>query len=81
MAPTLENLTGGPYHILTDPEPDFFTLLGPNNFECQLGEPEDKSWARDGYPVLKRLNEQHARILDLEQTIRNLILEGTHCDD
>ncbi len=33
-------------------------LVGPDGFECCLGEPEDCSWYRDGNRAMKRLNEQ-----------------------
>jgi hypothetical protein len=43
---------------------DYDVLLGPM-FEEFLGEPEDRTWARDGAGVVMRLNEQHEIIRDL----------------
>ena len=37
-------------------------LVGPDNFECCLGEPEDASWFRDGNGAMVRLNEQHEEL-------------------
>jgi hypothetical protein len=33
-------------------------LIGPGNFECCLGEPEDRTWDRDGSDVVSELNTQ-----------------------
>ena len=48
------------------------TLLGPDDFECLLGEPEDATWFRDGVPAMNRLNEQHVEILRLRNLLENL---------
>jgi hypothetical protein len=42
-------------------------LVGPNGFECFLGEPEDRIWQRDGSQVVKELNHLSA---GLKQAIR-----------
>ncbi len=48
------------YRIDTGPDDDdFCTLVGPAAFVCRLGEPEDRSWLRDGSEAVARLNEQH----------------------
>lgn len=49
------------YHVLPQ-EDQYETLVGPGGFECDLGEPEDRSFHRDLKPVVKKLNEQHDRI-------------------
>lgn len=48
-------------------------LVGPDGWECQLGEPEDCNWSRDGRDAMDRLNAQHARIADLETLAAELI--------
>ena len=40
-------------------------LKGPDDFECLLTEPEDRTWLRDGRDVVTRLNEQHDEIVRL----------------
>lgn len=40
-------------------------LVGPDGWECCLGEPEDCNWARDGRAAVDRLNQQHAEIARL----------------
>ena len=35
---------------------DYDLLLGPNGFECMLGEPEDCTWYRDGSGAVDELN-------------------------
>jgi len=51
------------YRIPTDEEKDksgcaadYDLLVGPNGFECFLGEPEDRTWYRDAAPVVEELN-------------------------
>ncbi len=51
------------YHIATDKEaeelgidPDYDLLVGPDGFKCFLGEPEDRTWYRDGSKVVEELN-------------------------
>jgi len=41
-------------------------LIGPNGFECFLGEPEDCCWDRDGAQAVAELNRLHSRISELE---------------
>lgn len=50
-------------------------LIGPNNFECILGEPEDANWYRDGYRVVLELNRLHAEVIELQE--QRDILEET----
>jgi len=42
-------------------------LIGPQDFTCFLGEPEDRTWSRDGEDVVTRLNEQHKEINALKE--------------
>ena len=52
------------YRRATDEEKDcseeYDMLIGPNGFSCFLGEPEDRTWYRDGRPVVAELNRLHA---------------------
>jgi hypothetical protein len=52
-------------------------LTGPDGFECVLGEPEDRTWSRDGRDAVVRLNAQHKRIAALEAGLRN-VLSSAH---
>ena len=64
-----------PYRIATDEEKrdicceEYDLLIGPDGFECFLGEPEDRRWHRDAGPVVKRLNELHAEIGRLRERL------------
>ena len=50
----------------TDNDDHYWKLLvGPDGWECFLGEPEDCNWMRDGHGAVDRLNEQHAEIATL----------------
>lgn len=42
--------------------PDYHHLIGPDGFECFLGEPEDRTWYRDGKAVVDELNRLQAEI-------------------
>ena len=44
-------------------------LIGPDGFECMLGEPEDRTWGRDGKQAVERLNAQHAEIKRLQAIV------------
>ena len=51
------------YHLATEEEKakwngdeNYSLLVGPNGFECFLGEPEDCTWYRDGQEVVDELN-------------------------
>jgi hypothetical protein len=64
------------YHIATDEDrakwggsPDYDLLVGPDGFECFLGEPEDRRWYRDGAAVVDELNRLHEAL----QKANNLI--------
>ena len=47
------------------------TLIGPDGWECTLGEPEDCMWYRDGSIAMNRLNEQHEEIQELRQLLED----------
>jgi hypothetical protein len=49
------------------------TLIGPDGFECYLGEPEDCSWGRDGSDAVQRLNQQHREIERLREALERLL--------
>ncbi len=49
------------------------TLNGPDGWYAHLGEPEDRSWWRDGSDAVDRLNELHADL----GAMRALIVGGT----
>ncbi len=62
------------YRIMTFEEQEeagiyemYSVLIGPDDFECTLTEPEDRMWGRDGRPVVDKLNELAARIEELEE--------------
>lgn len=40
-------------------------LVGPDNFQCSLGELEDCSWFRDGSEVVLELNRLRDKIIQL----------------
>lgn len=46
------------YHVATEGD-EFNVLIGPNGFRCELGEPEDRTWVRDGSDVVDELNRLH----------------------
>jgi hypothetical protein len=54
------------YRVATQEEvkhpEEYSVLLGPNGFECWLGEPEDRAWYRDGSEAVERLNKLHTFI-------------------
>jgi len=57
------------YHLPTDDEleerdysEDCDLLIGPNGFECMLGELEDRTWYRDGVAAVNKLNELHEQV-------------------
>jgi len=60
------------YRVLSEEEKaalgygDYDFLVGPDGFECFLGEPEDRIWYRDASAVVTRLNKQHADLLDAQ---------------
>lgn len=55
----------GAYRVDPDAEPWDSILLGPDEFACRLGEPEDRTWGRDGREAVERLNAQHAELTTL----------------
>ncbi len=50
-----------------DGEPNYRILIGPNGWECYLGEPEDMLWGRDLECVWDKLNEQDSQNKQLER--------------
>lgn len=40
-------------------------LIGPDGFECYLGEPEDCNWYRNGGIAVAELNRLYERIQEL----------------
>jgi hypothetical protein len=44
-------------------------LVGPDGFECMLGEREDRTWCRDGRQAVDRLNSQHREIERLRDAL------------
>lgn len=66
------------YRVLSEKEKnergygEYESLVGPDNFECFLGEPEDRSWYRDASAAVGRLNKQHAELLELRAEIARL---------
>ena len=46
--------------------------IGPGDFECFLGEPEDRSFSRDAWPCLVRLNELNNALTRSIEWIRTL---------
>ena len=64
-----------PYRRLSYEEKDnrfdenYDVLVGPDGFECMLGEPEDRMWCRDGKQAVERLNDQHAEIVRLRSIL------------
>lgn len=55
------------YHVATEEELDKLgycneldLLIGPDGFECFLGEPEDRTWRRDAAAVVDELNQLRA---------------------
>lgn len=64
-----------PYHDKETPsgmDDSYSLLVGPDGFECFLGEPEDRVWWRDGESAVIRLNEQHATIAALTTQVAAL---------
>ncbi len=56
-----------PYRIATDEEAEgysdnYHVLMGPNGVLAVLGENEDRSWWRDGKPVVEELNRLAAEL-------------------
>lgn len=67
------------YRVLTNDEveslnydPYYEVLIGPDGFECVLGEPEDRYWRRDGKDAVKRLNEQHEELERLRDLLSRI---------
>lgn len=42
--------------------PEYELAVGPNGFECCLGEPEDRTFHRDAKPLLDELNRLYAEV-------------------
>jgi multidrug efflux pump subunit AcrA (membrane-fusion protein) len=63
--------------FVEDSDDEYETLVGPDGFRCVLTEPEDRSFFRDLDEVVTKLNEQLARIRELEAEA--LVLAGVQC--
>lgn len=63
-----------PYHVDDDADccDEYSVLVGPDDFECFLGEAEDCTWRRDGQTAVDRLNEQHAELAELRQAVAKM---------
>ena len=48
---------------------DYDLLIGPEGFQCFLGEPEDRTWWRDGKEVVAKLNELLQRLEEIASII------------
>ena len=62
------------YYFDTEAEMDEYwgkVLLGPEGWDCLLGEPEDCTWYRDGSTAMNKLNEQHEEIQRLRQLLND----------
>lgn len=66
------------YYVAEADEDGVFTsdgvgklLVGPDGFECYLGEPEDCSWYRDGGRVVAELNRLYELVQELQKEQRN----------
>lgn len=67
------------YRIGTDDDggPDFRLLIGPDGWQCYIGEPEDALWIRDLEPAMDRLNEQAAALDTLRTDAKGLLMALT----
>jgi hypothetical protein len=66
-----------PYHPANEAErakaeicDEYDLLIGPNGFECFLGEPEDRSWYRDASDVVSELNRLAAENASLLSALK-----------
>jgi hypothetical protein len=63
----------GPYKV--EDEPSIWevgrSLIGPDGFSCYLGEPEDRTWFRDGRDAVDELNRLASRVEQLKQAFAN----------
>lgn len=63
------------YRAATDEEKqgvcseDYDLLIGPEGFQCFLGEREDRTWNRDARKVVDLLNSQRKEIDHLREMI------------
>lgn len=78
IEPTTKEYTCPAYYVhYEDKYPEYSFLRGPNGFECVLTDVEDKTWCRDGAPVVNLLNIYYKRIKELEAIIaENKRLDG-----
>ena len=63
VTPITHKETMNEYRIATEAEKeeadvyeDYELLIGPNNFQCALTEPEDRTFHRDLKPIIEELN-------------------------
>ena len=73
-----------PYRVLTYEETSanhspydecYSVLVGPNGFECFLGEREDCTWTRDGRRAVAELNRLHSVNVDLLAACEAMLLK------
>jgi len=63
------------YYIATDEEKrgicceEYDLLIGPDGFECFLGEREDRYWHRDAAPVVDLLNKLQTEVNQLRKEL------------
>lgn len=63
------------YYVASDEEKrgvcseDYDLLLGPDGFQCFLGEREDRCWHRDAAPVVNLLNTLQAEVNQLRKEL------------
>ena len=65
----------GTYERAAEPDDwgtDYDMLVGPEGFECLLTESEDRTWYRDGRPVVEQLNSLQADNQTLAALCRQL---------
>jgi len=56
-------------------------LCGPNEFECFLGEPEDRTWYRDGSRVVDELNRLDSKLKSLQDYVREQLPDAPVPDE
>ena len=62
------------YYVYEDDGFGYFeeVLHGPNDFECSLGEPEDRCFGRDLSNVVDELNKLHTKLEEAKDLIQEL---------
>lgn len=54
------------------------TLVGPDDWHCVLGEPEDRIWCRDGQAVIDHLNQLDEEVRRLRAALVEIVLDDAH---